>query len=115
MPGPGGTAPGPALGVVGEGLVELGLEAEPARGVVLGFGGDAPNAAVMAARLGCEARLAGRVGDDALGRRLLAFWREAGRKRWFTADQAKEYRLVDQVIASAREAADDGRPARQKD
>lgn len=78
MPGPGGTAPGPALGVVGEGLVELGLEAEPARGVVLGFGGDAPNAAVMAARLGCEARLAGRVGDDALGRRLLAFWREAG-------------------------------------
>ena len=40
---------------------------------------------------------------------------DADRDRWFTADQALEYGLVDQVIKSAREAADDGRPARQKD
>jgi ATP-dependent Clp protease, protease subunit len=40
---------------------------------------------------------------------------DADRDRWFTADQAKDYGLVDQVIKSAREAADDGRPARQKD
>ncbi len=40
---------------------------------------------------------------------------DADRDRWFTADQAREYGLVDQVIKSAREAADDGRPARQKD
>ena len=40
---------------------------------------------------------------------------DADRDRWFTADQAKEYGLVDQVVTSAREAADDGRPARQKD
>ena len=40
---------------------------------------------------------------------------DADRDRWFTAEQAKEYGLVDQVITSAREAADDGRPARQKD
>ena len=39
---------------------------------------------------------------------------DADRDRWFTADQAKEYGLVDQVITSAREAADDGRPARAK-
>ena len=39
---------------------------------------------------------------------------DADRDRWFTADQAKDYGLVDQVITSAREAADDGRPARQK-
>ena len=39
---------------------------------------------------------------------------DADRDRWFTADQAKEYGLVDQVIKSAREAVDDGRPARQK-
>jgi len=39
---------------------------------------------------------------------------DADRDRWFTAEQAKEYGLVDQVIKSAREAADDGRPARQK-
>ena len=40
---------------------------------------------------------------------------DADRDRWFTAEQAKEYGLVDQVITSAREAADEGRPARQKD
>jgi ATP-dependent Clp protease protease subunit len=40
---------------------------------------------------------------------------DADRDRWFTAEQALEYGLVDQVITSAREAADDGRPARQKD
>jgi ATP-dependent Clp protease protease subunit len=38
---------------------------------------------------------------------------DADRDRWFTADQAVEYGLVDQVITSAREAADQGRPARQ--
>jgi len=40
---------------------------------------------------------------------------DADRDRWFTAEQAKDYGLVDQVITNAREAADDGRPARQKD
>ena len=39
---------------------------------------------------------------------------DADRDRWFTAPEAKDYGLVDQVITSAREAADDGRPARQK-
>ena len=36
---------------------------------------------------------------------------DADRDRWFTADQALEYGLVDQVITSAREAVDSGRPA----
>jgi len=40
---------------------------------------------------------------------------DADRDRWFTAEQAREYGLVDQVITSAREAADDGRPAHSKD
>jgi ATP-dependent Clp protease protease subunit len=40
---------------------------------------------------------------------------DADRDRWFTADQAKDYGLVDLVITNARDAADDGRPARQKD
>ncbi len=39
---------------------------------------------------------------------------DADRDRWFTAEQAQEYGLVDQVIKSAREAADEGRPARQQ-
>jgi 2-dehydro-3-deoxygluconokinase len=67
-----------ALGAVGEGLAELGLEPAPDRTVTLGFGGDAANAAVMAARMGADARIAGRVGADALGRRLLAFWAASG-------------------------------------
>ncbi len=40
---------------------------------------------------------------------------DADRDRWFTADQAKDYGFIDQVIRSAREAADDGRPAHKKD
>ena len=40
---------------------------------------------------------------------------DADRDRWFTADQAVEYGLVDKVVTNAREAADEGRPARQKD
>ncbi len=40
---------------------------------------------------------------------------DADRDRWFTAEQAQEYGLVDQVIKNARDAADEGRPARQKD
>jgi 2-dehydro-3-deoxygluconokinase len=66
-----------AIGAVGEGLAELSLAGD-GRDVQLGFGGDAANVCVMAARLGAPARLAGRVGDDALGARLLAFWERRG-------------------------------------
>lgn len=40
---------------------------------------------------------------------------DADRDRWFTADQALAYGLVDQVVKNARDAADEGRPARVKD
>ena len=40
---------------------------------------------------------------------------DADRDRWFTAQQAMEYGLIDQVVKSAREAADEGRPARTTD
>ena len=39
---------------------------------------------------------------------------DADRDRWFTASEALEYGLVDQVVKSAREAADQGRPAHTK-
>ncbi|MCW2787566.1 MAG: ATP-dependent Clp protease proteolytic subunit [Marmoricola sp.] len=39
---------------------------------------------------------------------------DADRDRWFTSEQAKEYGFIDKVISSAREAADEGRPARNK-
>lgn len=66
------------IGTIGEGLYELGVDEgavdEAPRG---GYGGDAANTAVMAARLG-GGRLCARVGDDALGRLLLDFWRRNG-------------------------------------
>ncbi len=40
---------------------------------------------------------------------------DADRDRWFTADEAQEYGFIDKVITSAREAADEGRPARTKE
>jgi ATP-dependent Clp protease, protease subunit len=39
---------------------------------------------------------------------------DADRDRWFTAEQAKDYGFIDHVVTSAREAADEGRPARSK-
>jgi ATP-dependent Clp protease protease subunit len=38
---------------------------------------------------------------------------DADRDRWFTAQEALEYGFIDQVISSARQAADEGRPARK--
>ena len=38
---------------------------------------------------------------------------DADRDRWFTAEEAKEYGFIDHVITSARQVADEGRPARQ--
>jgi ATP-dependent Clp protease protease subunit len=46
------------------------------------------------------------------GQSLQQITEDADRDRWFTADEAKEYGLVDHVITSAREAVDQGRPAR---
>jgi 2-dehydro-3-deoxygluconokinase len=66
------------IGALGEGLLELGLEPAPDTSVTLGYGGDAANAAVMAARMGAEARILGRVGNDTLGERLRAFWSSNG-------------------------------------
>ena len=40
---------------------------------------------------------------------------DADRDRWFTAQEALEYGLVDKVIASAKEASSEGRPAHKKD
>ena len=64
-----------AVLAVGEGLYELGLDGSDVRE---GFGGDAANTAVMAARMGVVARIVGRVGDDELGRRLVGFWTSCG-------------------------------------
>jgi 2-dehydro-3-deoxygluconokinase len=67
-----------ALGAVGEGLFEIGLDEGEGAPLRRGYGGDVANVCVMAARTGATARLAGRVGDDALGRALLTFWQNEG-------------------------------------
>jgi 2-dehydro-3-deoxygluconokinase len=67
------------VGAVGEGLLEVGLDPSLADDCLgRGFGGDAANVAVMAARLGARARLLTRVGDDAAGRMLMGFWTAVG-------------------------------------
>ena len=48
------------------------------------------------------------------GQPLEQIERDSDRDRWFTAGQAKDYGFIDHVISSAREAADEGRPARGK-
>ena len=40
---------------------------------------------------------------------------DSDRDRWFTPQQALEYGFIDHVITSAREAAEQGRPARNED
>ena len=69
---------GGALVAIGEGLGELSLGAPGETSATLGAGGDAGNIGVMAARLGATVRLCGRVGDDGLGRWLLASWSADG-------------------------------------
>ena len=66
------------LGAVGEGLFEIGLDKGDNGPLRRGYGGDVANVCVMAARAGIGARLAARVGADALGRALLAFWSAEG-------------------------------------
>ncbi len=49
------------------------------------------------------------------GQTLEQIERDSDRDRWFTAQQALEYGFIDKVIGSAKEVADEGRPARIKD
>jgi 2-dehydro-3-deoxygluconokinase len=66
------------VGAVGEGLFEIGIDEGAEGSLRRGYGGDVANVCVMAARAGAKARLAARVGDDALGRALLGFWEGEG-------------------------------------
>ena len=67
------------IGAIGEGLFEVGIDANDALSPLRrGYGGDAANALVMAARMGASTRLCSRVGDDAAGRELRGFWAAEG-------------------------------------
>lgn len=67
------------LATLGEGLLEIGVDSDlPGDTLGRGFGGDAANVAVMAARMGARACLVTQIGDDAAGRLLVDFWNRAG-------------------------------------
>lgn len=89
------------IGSIGEGLYELGVDEGSPGSPRAGYGGDTANTAVMAARLG-DGRFCGRVGDDALGRELLAFWRDAGVDTRFVAlDPAPTRIYVNERLADS--------------
>lgn len=78
-PGWSSPATGPLIGAIGEGLFEVGVDVDGASAPLRrGYGGDVANALVMATRMGASTRLCSRVGDDAFGRELLAFWTAEG-------------------------------------
>ena len=66
---------------------------------------------VLAALEYCQQKLPER--RHITGQELDQVMQDADRDRWFTAEQALEYGFIDKVITSAREAADEGRPARK--
>ena len=88
------------IGTIGEGLYELGVDEGAVDGQPRqGYGGDAANTAVMAAKLG-GARFCGRVGDDALGRLLREFWQRGGvDTRFVAADDAPTGIYVNERLA----------------
>jgi 2-dehydro-3-deoxygluconokinase len=68
-----------AIAALGEGLLEVGVSPQLTDGQLdRGYGGDAANVAVMAARLGARASLITRLGEDVAGRLLLGFWESVG-------------------------------------
>jgi ATP-dependent Clp protease protease subunit len=80
-----------------------------------GMGGSASDIKIQAQQsLHIKKVLLGLISDHT-GQSIEQITIDADRDRWFTADEALEYGLVDQVITNAREAADDGRPAHKKD
>lgn len=68
-----------AMATLGEGLLEVGVAPDlGGESLGRGFGGDAANVAVMAARMGVRSYLVTHVGDDAVGRLLMDFWSGRG-------------------------------------
>ena len=60
-------------------------------------GGKGANQAVQAARLGAQVTMAGRVGDDDFGRRLIASCREAGVNTEFVSVDSTTYSAIGNV------------------
>ena len=80
-----------------------------------GMGGSASDIKIQAQQSLHIKQVLFRLISEHTGQPLEQVEQDADRDRWFTAEQAREYGFIDQVIKSAREAADDGRPAHTKE
>jgi ATP-dependent Clp protease protease subunit len=77
-----------------------------------GMGGSASDIKIQAEQSLHIKRVMQQLIAEHTGQPLEQIERDADRDRWFTADAAKDYGFIDHVITNAREAADEGRPAR---
>src|SRR6187401_3093241 len=80
-----------------------------------GMGGSASDIKIQAQQSLHIKQVLFKLISEHTGQDLEQVERDADRDRWFTADQALEYGFIDKVVTNAREAADEGRPARTKD
>ncbi|MFD9715278.1 ClpP family protease [Streptomyces sp. NPDC059076] len=72
-----------------------------------GIGGTAADIAIQAENLEFTKRTIERITAEHTGQSMETISRDSDRDRWFTAEQAREYGMVDRVVASL----DDIRPA----
>ncbi|MDP3890027.1 ATP-dependent Clp protease proteolytic subunit [Nocardioides sp.] len=80
-----------------------------------GMGGSASDIKIQAEQSLHIKRVMQELIAEHTGQTLEQIERDSDRDRWFTAEQARDYGFIDQVINSARQVADEGRPARTKD
>ena len=80
-----------------------------------GFGGTATDVRINAELILHMKKVLAELTAEQTGKTIEQINADADHDRWFTADEALEYGLVDKVIKNAREAADEGRPAHKKD
>jgi ATP-dependent Clp protease protease subunit len=80
-----------------------------------GIGGTAIDIAIQAQNMAHVKRTMQSLTAEHTGQSVETIDRDADRDRWFTAPEARDYGFIDHVISSALQAADEGRPARNKD
>jgi ATP-dependent Clp protease protease subunit len=80
-----------------------------------GIGGSASDIKIQAEQSLLLKRQLGELIALHSGQPLEQIEADSDRDRWFTPEQAKDYGLIDQVILSAREASNEGRPAHSDD
>ena len=78
-----------------------------------GLRGQAADIAIQAEQMLYIKRLMAERIASHTGQAVEQVEQDSDRDRWFTAEEARAYGLVDQVISSALQAADEGRPARK--